>query len=269
MEGNNMNWNAIQNFFTTAGVDLLRGLLTLAVGLFLVYWVMKLFDRYEKKIKLEPTLRGFIKNLIRIVLYVVVIMTAANTMGIPMTSIVTIVGSASVAISLAMQGVLTNLIGGFILLLFKPIRVGEYVKIGENEGTVKVIGAFYTEIATFDNRHVSLPNGTLTNAPIVNFSREGTRRLDLTFSVSYESSLDQVYEVLNRIVSEEKAVLADPAPSVNLSKCADSSLDFSVRVWVNSADYWPVNFRLLDNGKRALDEAGISIPYPQMDIHMK
>ena len=103
----------------------------------------------------------------------------------------------------------------------------------------------------------------------MNFSREGTRRLDLTFSVSYESSLDQVYEVLNRIVSEEKAVLADPAPAVNLSKCADSSLDFSVRVWVNSADYWPVNFRLLDNGKRALDEAGISIPYPQMDIHMK
>ena len=264
-----MNWDSIKNFLTTAGIDLLRGLAALVVGLFAVHWVMKLIERYEEKLKIEPTLRGFIKNLIRILLYVTVIMTSANTMGFPMTSVITLLGSAGVAISLAMQGVLGNLIGGFILLLFKPIKVGEYVRIGDNEGTVKVIGAFYTEMATFDNRHISLPNGTLTNTPIVNFTREGTRRLDLTFSVSYESDLDQVYEVLKRVVSEEKALLPDPAPSVNLSKCADSALEFSVRVWVRAADYWPVNFRLLDQGKRALDQAGISIPYPQMDVHMK
>ena len=264
-----MNWENIGNFFTTAGFDLLRGLLALAVGLFLVHWVMKLFERYETKMKIEPTLKGFIKNLIRILLYVVVIMTAANTMGIPMTSILTLLGSAGVAVSLAMQGVLGNLIGGFILLLFKPIRVGEYVKIGDNEGTVKVIGAFYTEMATFDNRHVNLPNGTLTNTPIINYSREGTRRLDLTYSVSYESDLDQVYAALNQVIAEEKAILQDPVPSVNLNKYADSSLDFLVRAWVNTDDYWPVYFRMLDNGKRALDKAGISIPYPQMDVHMK
>ena len=267
--GEKMNWDGIKGFLTTAGVDLLRGLIALAVGLFLVHWVMKLFERYEPKMKIEPTLRGFIKNLVRILLYVVVVMTAANTMGIPMTSLVTLLGSAGVAVSLAMQGVLGNLIGGFILLLFKPIRVGEYVKIGDNEGTVKVIGAFYTEIATIDNRHVNLPNGTLTNTPIVNFTREGTRRLDLTFSVSYDSDLDRVYEVLNGVVAEEKALLPDPAPSVNLLKCAESSMDFSVRVWVNTADYWPVNFRMVDSCKRALDRAGITIPYPQMDIHMK
>lgn len=264
-----MNWDSIKNFLTTAGVDLLRGILALVVGLFLVHWLMKLFERYESKMKIEPTLRGFIKNLLRILLYIVVIMTAANTMGIPMTSIITLLGSAGVAVSLAMQGVLGNLIGGFILLLFKPIRVGEYVRIGDNEGTVKVIGAFYTEIATFDNRHVNLPNGTLTNTPIINYSREGTRRLDLTFSVAYESDMDKVYEVLNRVISEEKAILPDPAPSVNLLKCADSSLDFTVRVWVKTEDYWPVNFRMLDNGKRSLDQAGITIPFPQMDVHMK
>ena len=264
-----MNWETIKNFLTTAGVDLLRGILTLAVGLFIVHWVMKLFDRYEQKMKIEATLKGFIKNLIRILLYVIVIMTATNTMGIPMTSIITLLGSAGVAISLAMQGVLGNLIGGFILLLFKPIRVGEYVKIGDQEGTVKVIGSFYTELATPDNRHINMPNSTLTNTTIVNYSREGTRRLDLVFSVAYESDMDQVYEVLNQVVADEKALLADPAPTVNLSKCADSSLDFTVRVWVNTADYWPVNFRMLDNGKRALDQAGISIPYPQVDVHMK
>ena len=264
-----MNWDSIKNFLTTAGVDLLRGLLVLAVGLFIVHWVVKLFGRYEGKMKMEPTLRGFIKNLIRILLYVVVIMTTANTMGIPMTSIITLLGSAGVAVSLAMQGALGNLVGGFILLLFKPIRAGEYVKIGDNEGTVKSIGAFYTEIATVDNRLVHLPNGTLTNTPIVNFTREGTRRLDLTFSVSYESDMDKVYEVLNRVVSEEQALLEDPAPTVNLLKCGDSSLDYTVRVWVSAADYWPVYFRMTDAGKRALDQAGISIPYPQMDVHMK
>ena len=181
----------------------------------------------------------------------------------------TLLASAGVAVSLAMQGVLTNLIGGFILLLFKPIKVGEYVRIGENEGTVKAIGAFYTEMATFDNRHINLPNGTLTNTAIINYTREGSRRLDLTFSVSYDSSMDQVYEVLNQVVSQEEALLPDPAPAVVLNKCADSSLDFQIRVWVKTEDYWPVNFRLLDNGKRALDKAGISIPYPQMDVHMK
>ena len=264
-----MTWDSIKNFLTTAGVDLLRGLVVLVVGLFLAHWLIKLFERYEKKMKIDPTLKSFLRNLLRILLYVLVVLTAASTMGIPLTSIMTLLASAGVAVSLAMQGVLTNLIGGFILLLFKPIKVGEYVRIGENEGTVKSVGAFYTEMATFDNRHINLPNGTLTNTAIVNYSREGSRRLDLTFSVSYESSLDRVYEVLNRVVSQEEALLADPAPAVVLNKCADSALEFQIRVWVTTENYWPVYFRILDNGKRALDEAGISIPYPQMDVHMK
>ena len=264
-----MTWDSIKNFLSTAGVDLLRGIIVLVVGLFLAHWLVKLFERYEKKLKIDPTLKSFLRNLLRILLSVLVILTAAGTRGIPLTSIMTLLASAGVAVSLAMQGVLTNLIGGFILLLFKPIKVGEYVRIGENEGTVKAIGAFYTEMATFDNRHINLPNGTLTNTAIINYTREGSRRLDLTFSVSYDSSMDQVYEVLNQVVSQEEALLPDPAPAVVLNKCADSSLDFQIRVWVKTEDYWPVNFRLLDNGKRALDKAGISIPYPQMDVHMK
>ena len=119
-----------------------------------------------------------------------------------MTSIITLVGAACVAVSLALQGVLGNLVGGFILLLFKPIRAGEYVKIGDNEGTVKNIGTFYTEITTFDNRHINLPNGTLTNTPIVNYSREGTRRLDLVFTTGYDKSMDEVYDILRKVVSE-------------------------------------------------------------------
>lgn len=264
-----MTWDNIIDFISSAGINLLSGIAVLAIGLFLVHWVMKLLERNEDKMKIEPTLKGFIKNIVRILLYALVILTAVSTMGIPLTSIVTLLASAGVAVSLAMQGVLTNLIGGFILLLFKPIMVGEYVKIGDNEGTVKSIGAFYTEMTTFDNQHINLPNGSLTNTAIVNFSREGTRRLELTFSVAYESDLDQVYEVLNRVMKADKALLPVPAPEVHLTECAASSLDFSVRVWVNTADYWPAKFRLLDSGKRALDQAGISIPYPQMDVHMK
>ena len=264
-----MDWEKISGFLTTAGVDLLRGLGVLAVGLFLVHWILKLLDRYEKRLNMEATMKGFIKNLVRVILYILVVLTTVSVMGVPMTSIVTLLASAGVAVSLAMQGVLSNLIGGFILILFKPIRAGEYVKIGDNEGTVQTVGAYYTELITPDNKHLSLPNGTLTNTPITNFSREGTRRLDLTFSVDYSSNLDEVYSVLNNLVSGEKDILPDPAPQIVLLRCAESSLDFAVRVWVRTGDYWPVNFRLLDGGKRALDDAGISIPYPQMDVHVK
>ena len=256
-------------FLKTAGVDLLRGILVLVVGFFLAHWINKLLKRNKKILAIEPTLRGFLLNLIRILLAVLVILTAVNIMGIPMTSVVTLLASGGVAIGLALQGAVGNLLGGVILLILRPIRAGEYVKIGDCEGTVKTVGAYYTELITADNKHLNLPNGTLTNTAITNFTREGTRRLDLTFSVDYASDMDTVYRVLNDLVAQEKGVLPDPAPQIVLLRCADSSLDFAVRVWVKAEDYWAVNFRLLDSGKRALDAAGISIPFPQMDVHVK
>ncbi|MBQ9198205.1 MAG: mechanosensitive ion channel [Clostridia bacterium] len=264
-----MSGEKLINFLETQGVNLLCGLLVLAAGLFLVRWILRFMERSDKYVRLEPTLKGFLTNLIRLVLYIIVVLTAANVIGIPMTSIVTLVASAGVAVSLAMQGALGNLVGGFTLLLLKPIKAGEFVKIGEYEGTVRTIGAFYTDLITFDNRHINLPNSTLTNTAIINYSREGTRRLDVTFSVGYDSDLDLVYKTLNALVASESRVLPEPAAQVVLNKLSDSSLDFSIRVWTNNADYWPVYFYLLDGGKRALDQAGIEIPYPQMDVHVK
>ncbi len=264
-----MNTDGIVNFLQTAGMALLRGILVLVVGFFLVHWIGKLLKRNKKLLAIEPTLRGFLQNLVKIFLSVIVILTAVNMMGIPMTSVVTLLASGGVALGLALQGAVGNLLGGLILLILRPIRAGEYVKIGEHEGVVKTVGAYYTELITVDNKQLCLPNGSLTNTPITNFSREGTRRLDLAFSVDYSSDLDQVYRVLNELVAKEKDILPDPAPQIVLAKCADSSLDFAVRVWVKTDDYWPVNFRLLDQGKRALDAAGISIPFPQMDVHVK
>ncbi len=264
-----MNTDSIINGLKDTGMKLLGGILILVVGFFLVHQVTKMLKHNKKFLAIEPTLRGFLQNLIKIVLSVLVILTAVNMMGIPMTSVITLLASCSVAIGLALQGAVGNLLGGLILLILRPIRAGEYVKIGDNEGIVKTIGAYYTELITVDNKQLCLPNGALINTPITNFSREGTRRLDLTFSVDYSSDLDQVYRVLNDMVAKEADILTDPAPQIVLAQCADSSLDFSVRVWVKTADYWPVNFRLLDKGKRALDAAGISIPFPQMDVHVK
>ena len=240
------NMNSILSWLEEAGMNLLSGILVLVIGFFLVHWIGKLLKRNKKLLTVEPTLRGFLQNLVKIFLSVIVILTAVNMMGIPMTSVVTLLASGGVALGLALQGAVGNLLGGLILLILRSIRAGEYVKIGEHEGVVKTVGAYYTELITVDNKQLSLPNGSLTNTPITNFSREGTRRLDLTFSI-----------------------LPDPAPQIVLAKCADSSLDFAVRVWVKTDDYWPVNFRLLDQGKRALDAAGISIPFPQMDVHVK
>lgn len=256
-------------FLQTQGVNLLRGLLVLAVGFFLIHWLMKLIERSDKYVHIEATLKGFLTNLLKLVLYIIVILTAANVIGIPMTSVVTLLASAGVAVSLAMQGALSNLVGGLILLLLHPIRAGEYVQVGEYEGTVRSVGAFYTELATFDNRFIVLPNSALTNTAIVNFSRLGTRRLDVTYCVSYEAELDRVYATLRGVMEKVPGLLAEPAPAVLFNKCGDSSLEFIIRVWVRTADYWNAYFFLVDEGKRALDRAGIEIPYPQMDVHFK
>ena len=264
-----LNFKAVSDFLLTAGVSLLRGLLILVVGLFLVRWIVKLAEKSKLLSRLDPSVRLFLKNLLRLVLSVAVVLTAANVLGVPLTSLITLFASAGVAVSLAMQGALSNLVGGLTLLILKPIRSGEFVKIGDYEGTVKSIGAFYTELTTFDNRRVSLPNNTLTNTAVVNYTREGTRRVDVVYSVSYGSDTDRVYETLRSMVSGLDGILTDPAPTVVMQKCSDSSVDFTVRAWVRSADYWDVFFRMTEAGKRALDEAGIEIPYPQMDVHIR
>lgn len=251
------------------GMKLLGGIIVLVVGFFLIHWIMTFLKRSDGFVKIEPTLKGFLQNLVKLILYIIVVLTAANVMGIPLTSFVTILASAGVAISLAMQGALSNFVGGMTILLLKPFRAGDYIKISDAEGTVQSIGVFYTELNMPDNRHISLPNSNLTNTAIINYTREGTRRLDVNFGVSYDSDIDHVKSVLVRVIAETPNILQEPAPIVKLIECGDSSLSFMMRVWCKSSDYWDVSWELLEKGKRALDMAGIEIPYPQMDIHMK
>jgi len=251
------------------GIKLLGGIIVLAIGLFLTHWIMKFLTRKDSFTKIEPTLKGFLQNLLKLVLYIITILTAANVMGIPLTSFVTILASAGVAASLAMQGALSNFVGGITILLLKPFKAMDYIKIGDTEGTVQSIGLFYTELTTPDNRHISLPNSSLTNTAIVNFTREGTRRLDVEFGVSYDADMERVKQTLLSAVQETRGIIDSPSPIIKLTACGDSSLTFMIRVWCKNADYWDVNWDLLENGKRALDREGIEIPYPQMDVHMK
>lgn len=268
-----MSWEKLGDLLQEQGGKFLAGLLILAAGFFLVSWVLKLSRKHLNKIKIEPTLETFLNNLIRIILYVIVILTAANVMGIPLTSIITIIASAGVAVSLALQGALSNLVGGAMLLLLKPIKVGEYVKIGDAagsiEGTVRGIGAFYTELTMPDNRRISIPNSSLTNTAIINYSREGTRRLDLTFTVSYNADMEKVLRLLKDLVKSHPAVFKDPEPVVHLMQYGDSSLNYLVRLWCKSEDYWEITYYLLEEGKRMLDRENIEIPYPQMDVHLR
>lgn len=264
-----MDIEKIKSFLTTAGVDLLKGIIIIVLGLFLVHWLVKFLRRSKAFAKLDLSLQSFFINAIKLILTVIVVLSAANVIGIPLTSVITIFASAGVAISLAMQGALGNLVGGLTLLILKPIKVGEYVKIGEFRGIVKNIGAFYTEINTMDNSLISLPNSNLTNTAIINYSREGTSRIEASFTVSYHSDIDKVREVLLDMARKGEKVLEDPSPWVLITKCAESGIVVLVRAWAKAEDWGNVYYYLLENGKKALDAAGIEIPYQQMDVHIK
>ena len=264
-----MDLEKIKSFLTSAGVNLLKGIIILVVGIFLVHWLVKFLKRSKLLGKLDLSLQTFFITSIKLILILVVVLSAANVIGVPLTSVITIFASAGVAISLGMQSALGNLVGGLTLLILKPIKTGEYVKIGEYSGIVKRIGAFYTEIKTLDNSLISLPNSNLTNTAIVNYSHEGISRIEASFTVSYHSDIDRVREVLLEMAKKGEKVLEDPSPWVLITKCTETGVVVLVRAWAKAEDWGNVYYYLLEHGKRALDAAGINVPYQQMDVHLK
>ena len=264
-----MDINSIKEFVTSAGVDLLMGIIILIVGLFIVHWIVKFIKRTKFFNKLDASLASFLINAIRLILIIIVVLTAANKLGVPLTSIITIFASAGVAISLGMQGALGNLVGGLTLLILKPIKTDEFVKISGNTGIVKNIGAFYTEIRTLDNSLISLPNSTLTNTAITNYSRLGMSRIEASFTVPLDSDIDLVFKTLIDMAKKGEYVLDDPSPWALLSQCTDTGLVVLIRAWANPENWGRVYYYLTEHGKRALDEAGIKIPYQQVDVHVK
>ena len=267
--GYKMDYDSLKKFFMTAGINLLFGIIILVAGLFFINWFVKFLKKSKTISKFDPSLQAFLVNTIKLILIVIVILTSANVIGVPLTSVITIFASAGVAISLGMQGALGNLVGGVTLLILKPIKSGEFVKIGEHVGFVKAIGAFYTEIKTKDGTLISLPTSALTNAPIINYTREGMRRVQVDFLVSYDSDIDTVYSVLKEMTAGSELILQNPPSKVVLDECTSTGMVFEVRAWTEAQNFSKVKKFMILNGKRALDAAGIRIPYQQMDVHIK
>ena len=250
-------------------IRLVAAALLMFVGGKLIKFLMNRFRRSKLYKKMDPGLASFTASGSRIVLYIILILMCFGVLGIETASFLALFTSGGVAIGLAFQGAVTNLAGGVMILLFHPFRVGDYIETNEIAGTVKAISVLYTVVLTVDNKRVTVPNGSLTNAAITNYSAEGKRRVDLTFSVSYDSDLDTVKQLLLSVAENDPKALKDPAPLARLVAQSASSLDFTLRVWCTPENYWDLYFDLNENVKKALDKAGVEIPFPQMDVHMR
>lgn len=243
--------------------------LLLFIGSKFIKFLMNRFKRSKLYQKMDPGLASFMASGSRIVLYIILILMCFGVLGIETASFLALFTSGGVAIGLAFQGAVTNLAGGVMILLFHPFRVGDYIETTEIAGTVNAISVLYTVVLTPDNKRVTVPNGSLTNAAITNYSAEGQRRVELTFSVSYDCDIDKVKQILLSVAESDPKSLKVPAPLARMKTQSASSLDFVLRVWCAPENYWDLYFDLNENVKKALDEAGMEIPFPQMDVHMR
>lgn len=250
------------------GIKLIVFCLILLIGFKIVKVLIKLIKKGRGFNKLEKSVQSFVLSFVTISLKCLVFVTALGYLGIPMTSLITLLGTASLAIGLAMQGGLTNMVGGIMILIFKPFKVGDWIENAGLSGSVEEIGIFYTVIKTLDCTKIVLPNGNLANSDIKNFSFNSKRRLCLNFSVSYRSDIDKVKKVLNDVIVNEDLILKDEEVFIRLTEHSDSALIFTVRVWTKNSDFWAVKFNLLENVKKAFDKNNIEIPYPQLDVHL-
>ena len=224
----------------TTGFKLIIGALIISIGFKLINkFVGRFIDVLEKK-DVDITLSKFLKSLITVGLKVILVLPVLGYWGIQLSGIAALVASAGVAIGLALQGSLSNFAGGFIILFIRPFKVGDYIETAPYGGTVEQIGLFYTHLTTVDNKQILIPNGTLSNGSLINYSAKPTRRVDLTFSVGYENDITHVKEVLNKIIERNTLILKDPAPFVAVSAHSASSVDFVVRAWCNTEDYWSI-----------------------------
>ena len=253
---------------SSISISLLMALAILIIGRQLVKLILRLITVALEKSNVEDTVRIFVTNLLNTLLMILVFIAAINQLGIETTSIIAVLGAAGLAIGLALQGSLSNFAAGILIVIYRPYKVGDYIEAGNYAGTVKDIQIFSTVLKTPDNKIVVVPNGSIMNGSIVNYSDQDTRRIDLIISCGYEDDIDKVRSVLEDILKKEKRVLKDPKPQIAVTELADSSVNFIFRPWVKRVDYLPVYYSLLEEVKKRFDKEGISIPYPQSDVHI-
>ena len=251
------------------GLKLLASILLFIGGRLIIKSTVKILRTGKASQKMEPTVAHFLANFVNIVLYVLLTVTIIAVMGVPMASVIAAIASAGVAIGLALQGALSNFAGGIMILLFHPFRVGDFIEVDGFSGTVSDIDVFYTFLKTGDNKSVTVPNGSIMSNSVVNYSVGGTRRVELDIGVAYGSDIDRVKEILLEEGTKHELVLKDPAPICRLTEQGDSALNFTLRVWTETSNYWQVRFDVLEAVHKRLEGEGIEIPFPQMDVHVK
>lgn len=252
----------------TYGPRLIGSLATLFLGLWLVGVVINVVKRMLSRGKVDPSLVSFLTSLASILLKVLVYITALGVMGVQMTSFIALLGAAGLAIGLALSGTLQNFAGGVMILFFKYFKVGDYIEAQGYSGTVREIQIFVTILATPDNKTIIVPNGPLATDILVNYSAQTTRRVDWTFGIAYGDDIDSAYSVIRTLIKQDDRILGDPEPFMAVSALADSSVNIVVRAWVNTENYWPVHFRMNEEVYKAFAKAGLTIPFPQRDVHI-
>ncbi len=258
----------IVNWVTNYSLQVIAAILIFIIGKWVAGKISKLLSVILEKNKVDATLISFLSNITYYALMVVVLIAVAGKLGINTTSFLTILGTAGLAIGLAFKDSLSNFAAGVMLILFRPFRVGDLVSVGDATGVVKEISIFTTHLTTVDNRLVIIPNGNIVANVITNITANDTRRVDLIMGISYDDDIKKAKEIMTEIVNAHEKVLDDPPPKIAVVELADSSVNFVVRPWVKTPDYWDVYFGLTEKIKIAFDENGITIPYPQRDVHM-
>lgn len=251
------------------GINILWAIFALVVWRKIIKLVVMWLRKWLNKIHLDVSIRKFTISTVRILLQVLLLITVANTVGLETTSLVALVGAAWLAVGLALQGSLQNVAGGVLILTLKPFLVGEYIDVNGTAGTVDAITMFTTTLITPDKKMITIPNSTLANGQVINFSRQPVRRLDLVIGVSYNADITTVKKVLTDVVTAHPHVLPEPEPTIRLHTLADSSVDRVVRPFVNKENYWPTYYDLMEQIKAALDEHKIEIPFPQRVVHLQ
>jgi len=247
---------------------LIGGIVVLIIGLWIVKLITKGVGKALVKSKMDQSLIPFLKSLTNIVLKILVVISVMGMIGIEMTSFIAILGAAGLALGLALSGTLQNFAGGVIILIFKPFKIGDFIEAQGYSGIVKEINIFATTLNTVDKKLIILPNGPLSTGSLSNYSAEAQRRVDWKFGIAYGDDVENFKKAINDFISEDKRILKDPASFIGLSELADSSVNFVVRVWVNSADYWGVFFDMNEKVYKKFGDYKLNIPFPQMDVHV-
>ena len=252
-------------------IDVILAIIVFGIGLRVINWLVRLVKKSMQKANVEQGVLTFISSLCKYVLYFVLVLIILSQFGVTASSVIAVLGSAGLTVGLALQGSLSNFAGGVLILLLKPFVVGDYIieNSDKQEGTVSEITIFYTKLLTPDNKAIMLPNGTLSNSSIVNVTAMKKRRLDLRFGVAYDSDIQKVKEILEQVAIGDEAILKDEPTNVFVSELMDSYVEMGARGWVKTDDYWTAKWRITENVKLEFDKAGISIPFPQMEITMK